>query len=112
MDNLLLRAAELASRGVPRVFRLAAVARRADGATVHATNANAPQPQPRAHAETRVLRKAGRGAVVFVARVRADGSLACAKPCGRCRAALRARGAVRVVYTTGDPNRPSHSFWL
>jgi tRNA(Arg) A34 adenosine deaminase TadA len=112
VDKLLVRAASLASRGAVRVYRLAAVARRADGATVWAHNADAPQPQPRGHAETRVLRKAGRGAVVFVARVRADGSLACAKPCDRCRAALRARGAVRVVYTTGDPTEPSHSFWL
>ncbi|MFJ7305861.1 hypothetical protein [Streptomyces sp. NPDC099088] len=53
------------------------------------------------HAEEAVLRRAPRtaGAVVYVARVNAEGSRMLAKPCPRCQQALAAAGVSRVYYT-------------
>jgi len=54
------------------------------------------------HAEAVVLRRtsAARGATLYVARVRRNGSLGASKPCARCQAALVAAGVHTVVWTT------------
>lgn len=55
-----------------------------------------------AHAEARLCRKLDSGSVVYVGRVlRSDGSIALAKPCGRCEARLRNTGVKKVFYTIG-----------
>ena len=55
---------------------------------------------PSAHAEIRTLKKAGKGSVLFVARIlRRDGSYAMARPCGLCRVYLSSYETKLVYYT-------------
>lgn len=106
--HLLTRASRIAA-GIPRQeFPLAAVAVRADGAIVQASNkairattprGTTPARLPNTHAEIRLCRKLDYHATVFVARVSRNGEWAMAKPCDRCLDRLRRR-RVRVVYFT------------
>lgn len=102
---LIERAAEVAQRfnNDVRAHAIGAVAVRRDGAIVSARNGPSQTPEPCVHAEYRVLRKAGWGAEVFVARMRKDGSLGMAKPCEYCAAALTAMGA--LVWYSNDEGR-------
>lgn len=78
-----------------------AVARRRDGKLVQSRNGSVCSPHAPAHAEARLMRKAGNGSIVAVARVLKNGEPAMAKPCPRCMAILRSKGVVCVTYTTG-----------
>jgi tRNA(Arg) A34 adenosine deaminase TadA len=82
-----------------RQYAIGAVAIRPDGVIVSSRNQAARKISPTAHAEYRVLRKAGTGSVVYVCRVRGDGSYALARPCPRCEAALRTRRVTRCHYS-------------
>lgn len=81
-----------------RCYSLAAVGIREDGVVVWSINGQSMGVDPRCHAEHRLLRKLGRGGIVYVARVRKDGSIGCAKPCPACERVLRWNGT-KVVYT-------------
>jgi len=84
---------------------MGAVALRRDGTLVRSRNGITIRPDgpiPSGHAEARVLRKSGYGATVYVARVKKDGSLAMAKPCSKCMAALRAMGVEMVYWTISN----------
>lgn len=72
-----------------RSYTLGSVGVRTDGAIVQSTNGWSVGPNPRMHAESRLLRKLGRGGRLYVARVRRDGSIAMAKPCKGCALMLR-----------------------
>lgn len=114
MLPLLLAAANLAPPNKdqdPRNFWLGAIAIRKDGVSVSSKNGAASfsnsvetyHMTPNSHAEGRVLRKAGKGAIVYVARVfRKDRSLAMARPCGMCRIRLKAYNTEKVYYTIDD----------
>ncbi|MFE5550287.1 hypothetical protein ACFQ71_42195 [Streptomyces sp. NPDC056534] len=54
------------------------------------------------HAEEAVLRRVRRtaGAVIYVARVGADGTTGLARPCPRCQESLAQAGISRAVFTT------------
>jgi len=96
--------ADLTSDTCRKAF-VGAVAVRRDGVIVHSRNGCAQRPDakvPSIHAEARLLRKAGFGCVMYVARVKRDGSLAMAKPCATCEAYLRSRGVKQVFYTISD----------
>lgn len=80
-----------------RTYFHGAVGIRRDGVLVAAYNGNPKTPTPEAHAEARLLRKLGKGGIVFVVRTLADGTWADSKPCIHCQKALYARG-VRYVY--------------
>lgn len=82
-----------------RCFWLGAVAVRSDGTVVHARNGSSYHRCPKAHCEVRLMRKVDVGAIVFVARVLRDGSLAQAKPCHNCQSSLRNFGVQEVYYT-------------
>lgn len=84
-------------------FFLACVALREDGTYVHSTNNTVIQEKtPSAHAEARVLRKAGVGAILWVARVLKDRQTwATARPCERCQALIINKGVKKVYYTIG-----------
>jgi len=82
-----------------RNFRLAALAIRTDGVIVKSTNLSTQLPQPRGHAEARVMLKAGWGSTVYVARVMKNGELALSKPCANCERMMRARGVKKVYYS-------------
>lgn len=85
-----------------RVHRIGAVAERSDGVIVHARNGSNKEVTPEAHAEARLLRKAGLGATVYVTRVCKGGRLGLAKPCPNCQALLKSARVTRVYYTIGD----------
>jgi cytidine deaminase len=106
MLALLELAAEVADRfaDVKRKAFVGAVAIRQDGVLVSSRNLSTIMPSmrvPSIHAERRVLKKAGIGAIVYVARVKRDGTLALARPCPTCRAMLRSRRIKLVYYTIG-----------
>lgn len=91
-----------------RNFWLGAVAVRRDGVVVRSRNgaviANSMQEGhcsfPPAHAEARVLKKAGYGSILYVARVsRKDRRLAMARPCDDCMRLLKSYGVSKCYYT-------------
>lgn len=100
---MLSKAAALAasSKDTEKNFFLASIALREDGVYVHSTNSTVvDRKQPSAHAEARVLRKAGYGAVLWVARIRKkDGEWAIARPCKTCQALIENKGVKKVYYT-------------
>jgi hypothetical protein len=94
-------ARELAKGGEDyKGYRLCAIGLRADGILVWARNGASVEPTPAVHAEARLSRKLTPGSVVFVVRIRKDGSMALAKPCSSCRNVLRSCGVVEVYYST------------
>ena len=100
--NIAAEVADLSSDRMRKAF-VGVVALRQDGTLVHARNGSTPDPEginPKAHAEFRVLRKAGYGASVYVARLKRDGTFGLAKPCAYCMAALKSRGVELAYYTT------------
>ncbi len=114
MLPILLSAAEMA---VPhfdqdrRNFWLGAIGIRADGATVSSRNGAVSYSasvetyhlNPNSHAEGRLLRKLGKGGIVYVARVfRKDRTLAMARPCSMCRIRLKANKVHKVYYTIDE----------
>lgn len=109
MLHLLEAAGEVAcpSAEPNRKAFVGSVAIRRDGKMVVSRNGITHKPDgknPSVHSEARVLRKAGYGSIVYVARVLKDGSYAMSKPCGYCMAALRGRG-VKMVYYTISPTK-------
>lgn len=106
MLELLRIAGQIAALSADRKRKafVGALAVRRDGVLVASRNgssSNTPSKSPTAHAEIRVLRKAGYGATLYVARLKRNGELAMAKPCPKCHAMLRSRGVEVVYYTTG-----------
>lgn len=85
-----------------RTFRLGAIGIRSDGAMVTAANGPTDNPRPHVHAEFRLATKLDHGAIVFVARVRRDGSFGMARPCRDCRRILKSRGVKKVYYTVSN----------
>lgn len=85
-----------------RHYRLGAVGIRTDGAIVTSSNIPHRTPEPHAHAEARVARKLNWGGVVYVVRIRSNGTLAIARPCKRCQSAMRLRGVGKVYYSINE----------
>jgi len=87
------------SRDDDRHFMHGAVGKRSDGAFVYAVNGNPKEPTPQHHCEWRICRKLDRKSVVYVARVRVDGSWANSKPCKNCQRRMKTRGISKVYFT-------------
>ena len=110
MPALLVLASKVAdlNKDTCRKAFIGAVAVRADGTLVSSRNgstqANYPTPTPSVHSEARIVRKAGISATVYVARLRRDGSIGCAKPCSRCLAVMRSHRVEVVYYTIDNKN--------
>lgn len=113
MLSLLLDAARIAcaGHGDRRNFLLGSIGIRKDGATVSAKNGAVISSSTfedyrvvsDAHAECRVLRKLGKGGILYVSRIlKKDGSLAMARPCHICQARIRAARVLKVFYTIDD----------
>lgn len=101
------QAAQIAIGNDYRNVWIGALAIRKDGTIVKSKNGPARLNQNKiigdAHAEARLLRKAGTGSEIYVVRVRrGDGSYGLAKPCGRCMARLRAHKTTKVYYTISN----------
>lgn len=101
--NYIELAKKVALRGdLRRKHLFGAVAIRTDGAVVAAPNGTWLDIAPSQHAEARVLRKAGRGATLFVARVGRNGVIGAAHPCPKCCLLIRNKGVERVYFTIND----------
>lgn len=81
-------------------YTLGAVAVRKDGTVVSSHNLPATNHMPCAHAEARVLRKAGRDATLLVVRLSTMYGVRMAKPCPYCEALLRSKHVKECWYTT------------
>jgi len=99
----------------PRNFWLGCVGIRKDGAIVTAKNGAVHSSSieyrtiQSAHAEGRVLRKCGRGGILYVARVaKLTRQFAMAYPCEPCQAAIRAMSVKRVIYSI---NESQYGIW-
>lgn len=111
MLERLLEAARFALTDDPNDVRealIGAIGERTDGAIVFSRNSavldttgNTGEPFCFApcHAEWRLAKKLDTGSTVYVARVKKDGTLAMARPCGDCERVLRSRKVVRVYFT-------------
>ncbi len=114
MLNMLNLAAEIAlptNDNDKRNFYLGCVGLRQDGVLVSSKNgasefsASVKQYQllPNAHAEGRVLRKLGKGGIMFVARVaKKDDKLAMAFPCSMCQVRIRGMKIEKVYYSINE----------
>ncbi len=85
-----------------KAFTLAAVGVRTDGANIVSVNGWNVDVEPKHHAEGRAARKLDVGAVLYVARVRKDGTVAMAKPCPACQTLLKARRIFEVHFTIDE----------
>lgn len=90
------------TRDTKRKYRLGAVGVRKDGAIVTSRNLSTRVPEPKAHAERRLVRKLDAGATVYVVRVLSDGRLTIARPCVHCRNAMKIRGVKKCYYSIND----------
>lgn len=100
--KMLKEAAKIAATNdLDKNFIFGCIARRKDGTLVYSTNILVQKPTPEGHAEARILRKAGHGAVLWIARILRDGSWAMAKPCPDCQTLIKNRRVSRVYYTIG-----------
>jgi tRNA(Arg) A34 adenosine deaminase TadA len=103
MLELLNLAGEIAiKRSDLRTFKLGAVGVRADGALVYARNESCEVPNRRAHAEYRLTKKLDCGAVVYVSRIKADGSFGLARPCPSCLKCMISKRVSKVHYSISN----------
>lgn len=86
-----------------KTFFHGCVAVRKDGATITACNGSCSFPEPKAHAEIRAIKKAGKHAILYLARTSANGDWANSTPCDKCWKRIKSAKVKKVVYTTG-PN--------
>jgi tRNA(Arg) A34 adenosine deaminase TadA len=91
-----------------RNFIFGAVAIRQDGALITATNIRTQLPMPEAHCESRCLRKAGYGSILYVVRLNRNGNWAMSKPCPTCASLIKNR-CVRKVFYSVSPN--TYAVW-
>ena len=103
-NSMLQMASRYAAGGIEdeKDYLLGCIAVRRDGAIVCSRNLRTEQPNPMVHAEYRVLRKAGWGATLWVARVTRDNKWAMAKPCKKCQAIIKSKGVQKVYYTISE----------
>ena len=80
-------------------FSLAAVALRGDGVLVSSVNGWNTDIEPKAHAEGRIIRKIDGNSVVYVARIKKDGTVGLARPCPACQRLLRSKRVQEVFFT-------------
>jgi len=102
--NLAAEVADLTT-DIHRKAFVGAVAIRKDGVIVASRNSGIKDPFarcPSVHSEAKVLRKAGYGSIIYVARVKRDGSLALAKPCDTCYYFLKSMKVEAVYYTISN----------
>lgn len=76
-----------------------AVAVRRDGLIVCSKNVRTKEPHKAAHAEARVLTKAGFGATLYVVRINRKGEWSLAKPCLNCEVFLKNKKCDRIYYS-------------
>lgn len=95
-------AKQIALKGNNRHYWLGAIGIRSDGAMVASNNIPNRCPEFYAHAEARLVRKLDWGSIVYVVRVRKDGTFGLARPCKHCQMAMRLRGVKRCYYSINN----------
>lgn len=104
-EKRLHQAAELAGDSRDdKNYYLGCIGIRHDNVLVKSVNHfHSGQQVPDHHAEARVLKKAGYGAILYVARVLKCDKVtwANARPCTTCRNIIKSRGVKKVYYTVG-----------
>jgi tRNA(Arg) A34 adenosine deaminase TadA len=78
------------------------VAIRKDGSIAMSNNILTQNPHPAAHAEKRILAKAGFGATLYLVRVKRDNSWGLAKPCKHCQTLIKNKKVEKVVYSVDN----------
>ena len=101
-DMLSLAAGTALRKDDCRSFKLGAVGLRNDGTIVYSLNGPAPDKCSQVHAEARLCNKLTPGSIVWVARIRHDGSLGMARTCPSCERRMRSTGVDRIIYTISD----------
>lgn len=106
IDKYFRLAKQVALRGdtreAKRQYHIGAVGIRNDGTIVASSNIPNRVREPAAHAEARLVKKLDWDAVVYVVRVRSNGTLALARPCQTCQSAMRLHGVRKVYYSISD----------
>ncbi len=82
-----------------RTYFHGAIGIRKDGVIVGACNGNPKFPEPKHHAEARVLRKLGKGGILWVVRTLADGTMGNSKPCVDCYRIISQRRVIKVYFS-------------
>jgi tRNA(Arg) A34 adenosine deaminase TadA len=85
-----------------RHYLFGCVAIRDDNAIVVSTNIRTREPTINAHAEGRIAKKCGHGAVLYLARIDRQGRWCNSKPCPGCTSLIRNRMVKRVYYTVSQ----------
>lgn len=89
-------------------YNLACLIQRSDGSFAFAKNAKVRIPEPSLHAEARALRKGGKGGVIWITRVLANGEWANASPCNNCRKLIKKYKIKLVIYSL---NKNEYGVW-
>jgi len=98
--NLAMADIEDESGGLLRKnYIFSAVSIRAGGSIVISKNILTMNPNPAAHAERRVLAKAGKGSTLYLVRITRNGDWALAKPCKHCAAFIKNMKVKKVEYS-------------
>ncbi len=91
-------------------FMLSGVAKRFDGSLLVSSNIRTAHPIHAAHAECRVLKRAGMGATLWVARVDRNNNICNSKPCKQCEQLCKNMAVKRVYYTLSGYGDEVHEY--
>jgi len=80
-------------------YNFGVVCLRKDGSITISNNILTKDPNPAAHAEKRVLNKGGCGSILYIVRLKRDGSWGIAKPCPHCQTLIKNKRVHKVVYS-------------
>ncbi len=102
MKRFFRLAKDIAIKNDCRQYRFGAVGIRTDGTMVFSRNIPTRHPEPKAHAESRVVRKLNRGSIVYVVRIDRKNNLTMARPCKHCQRIMKSKGIKRCYYSISN----------
>ncbi len=102
MKRFFRLAKQLAIKDDCRQYRFGAVGIRKDGTIVYSRNIPTRCPEPKAHAESRVVRKLNKNSVIYVVRIDRNNKLTTARPCKDCQRIMKSKGVKKCFYSISD----------
>jgi len=102
MKKLIRLAKKIAVKDDCRQYRFGVVGVRRGGTIVVSRNIPTRHPEPRAHAEARVVRKLNRGSTIYVVRIDRKNRLTTARPCKDCQMIMKSSGVKRCFYSISE----------
>ena len=105
MSNKYLRLAlgvAIAGRTKEKSHHLGAIGIRQDGSVVSSHNTRSLNRNGLVHAESKVIRKAGRGCTLYIVRVAANNKMTMGKPCQICQRVIKQNKVKKVVYSISE----------